>query len=38
MKAWKVGGAVRDMLLGRPVSDIDWVVTGATPEEMLSAG
>ena len=38
MKVWKVGGAVRDALLGRPVSDIDWVVTGATPEAMLAAG
>ncbi|OYT98128.1 MAG: multifunctional CCA tRNA nucleotidyl transferase/2'3'-cyclic phosphodiesterase/2'nucleotidase/phosphatase [Burkholderiales bacterium PBB1] len=38
MKAWKVGGAVRDALLGRPGSDIDWVVTGATPEAMRAAG
>ncbi|MDO9316008.1 MAG: multifunctional CCA addition/repair protein [Burkholderiaceae bacterium] len=38
MKVWKVGGAVRDAVLGRPVSDIDWVVTGSTPEEMISAG
>lgn len=38
MKVWKVGGAVRDALLGLPVSDIDWVVTGATPEAMLAAG
>ncbi len=38
MKVWKVGGAVRDTLLGRPGSDVDWVVTGATPEVMLSAG
>ncbi|MEO7855337.1 MAG: multifunctional CCA addition/repair protein [Rubrivivax sp.] len=33
-----VGGAVRDALLGRPVNDRDWVVVGATPEEMLAAG
>ncbi|MFM9916414.1 MAG: multifunctional CCA addition/repair protein [Rhizobacter sp.] len=38
MKVWKVGGAVRDALLGRPVSDVDWVVTGTTPDEMISAG
>lgn len=38
MKVWKVGGAVRDALLGRPVSDVDWVVTGATPDEMRQAG
>jgi tRNA nucleotidyltransferase (CCA-adding enzyme) len=33
-----VGGAVRDRLLGRPVSDRDWVVVGATPEDMLARG
>ncbi|MBY0469025.1 MAG: multifunctional CCA tRNA nucleotidyl transferase/2'3'-cyclic phosphodiesterase/2'nucleotidase/phosphatase, partial [Burkholderiaceae bacterium] len=38
MKAWKVGGAVRDALLGHPDSDVDWVVTGATPEAMRAAG
>lgn len=38
MKAWKVGGAVRDTLLGRPGTDIDWVVTGTTPEAMRAAG
>lgn len=26
MHIYKVGGAVRDRLLGRPVSDIDWLV------------
>lgn len=35
MKTYLVGGAVRDKLLGLPVKDNDWVVTGATPEEML---
>jgi len=35
MKTYLVGGAVRDKLLGIPVKDNDWVVTGATPEEML---
>ena len=24
MQIYKVGGAVRDRLLGRPVTDIDW--------------
>lgn len=38
MKTYVVGGAVRDALLGLPVSDRDWVVVGATPEAMLSAG
>lgn len=38
MKAWIVGGAVRDELLGLPVRDRDWVVVGATPEQMLAAG
>ncbi len=38
MKAWIVGGAVRDRLLGRPVNDRDWVVVGSTPEAMAAAG
>ena len=38
MKAYVVGGAVRDELLGAPVADRDWVVVGATPEEMVAAG
>ncbi|HMO46226.1 MAG TPA: multifunctional CCA addition/repair protein [Rubrivivax sp.] len=38
MQAYVVGGAVRDRLLGRPVNDRDWVVVGATPEQMLQAG
>ncbi|PXX93657.1 multifunctional CCA tRNA nucleotidyl transferase/2'3'-cyclic phosphodiesterase/2'nucleotidase/phosphatase [Marinobacter vulgaris] len=38
MKTYLVGGAVRDELLGLPVKDRDWVVTGATPEEMLLRG
>ena len=32
------GGAVRGELLGRPASDRDWVVVGATPEELIAAG
>ena len=38
MKAYVVGGAVRDELLGEAVVDRDWVVVGATPEEMTAAG
>jgi len=38
MQIYKVGGAVRDRLLGKPVTDIDWVVVGATAEEMLTKG
>jgi tRNA nucleotidyltransferase (CCA-adding enzyme) len=38
MKTWRVGGAVRDRLLGLPVQDVDWVVTGATPEQMAELG
>ncbi len=35
MKIFLVGGAIRDKLLGLPVKEKDWVVVGATPEEML---
>jgi tRNA nucleotidyltransferase (CCA-adding enzyme) len=38
MKKYLVGGAVRDRLLGRPVGDRDWVVIGATPQQMGAAG
>jgi len=38
LKIYKVGGAVRDKLLGLPVKDTDWVVVGATPQEMESQG
>ena len=38
MKIYMVGGAVRDALLGLPVQDRDWVVVGATPEQMLAQG
>jgi tRNA nucleotidyltransferase (CCA-adding enzyme) len=37
-KAYVVGGAVRDALLGLPVKDRDYVVVGATPEQMLNNG
>jgi tRNA nucleotidyltransferase (CCA-adding enzyme) len=33
-----VGGAVRDRLLGLPVRERDWVVVGATPEELVRLG
>lgn len=35
MKTYLVGGAVRDALLYLPVGEKDWVVVGATPEEMI---
>jgi tRNA nucleotidyltransferase (CCA-adding enzyme) len=38
MKAYVVGGAVRDQLMGAPANDRDWVVVGATPDEMVAAG
>ena len=38
MKTYMVGGAVRDFLLGLPVQDHDWVVVGATPEELTAQG
>ncbi|MGH8257132.1 MAG: multifunctional CCA tRNA nucleotidyl transferase/2'3'-cyclic phosphodiesterase/2'nucleotidase/phosphatase [Steroidobacteraceae bacterium] len=38
MELYLVGGAVRDELLGRPVAERDWVVVGATPQEMERAG
>ena len=34
MKIYAVGGAVRDEMLGLPVQDRDYVVVGATPEEI----
>lgn len=38
MQTYLVGGAVRDELLGLPVTDRDYVVVGATPEEMRAQG
>src|SRR5215472_13542718 len=38
MKIYRVGGSVRDELLGRPMADRDFVVVGATPQEMLDRG
>ncbi|MFI4918585.1 MAG: multifunctional CCA addition/repair protein [Legionellales bacterium] len=36
MKVYLVGGAVRDQLLGYPFHERDWVVVGATPEQLLT--
>ena len=38
MKVFLVGGAVRDELLGRPVTERDYVVVGATPDALKSLG
>lgn len=38
VRVYRVGGSVRDELLGRAVSDRDFVVVGATPETMLASG
>ncbi|EEA02232.1 polynucleotide adenylyltransferase/metal dependent phosphohydrolase [Burkholderia sp. H160] len=38
MNIYAVGGAVRDELLGEPVQDRDYVVVGATPEQMVAQG
>lgn len=35
MKVYLVGGAVRDQLLNLPVKERDWVVVGASPDELL---
>lgn len=37
-QVYRVGGAVRDFLMGKQSSDEDYVVVGASPEEMLAAG
>ena len=38
MQTFSVGGAIRDALLYQPVKDKDWVVVGATPEQMTQQG
>ena len=38
MQIYLVGGAVRDQLLGLPVSERDWVVVGAHPEQLVELG
>jgi len=38
MKTYLVGGAVRDKLLGRTITEKDWVVVGSSPEQMQAQG
>lgn len=38
MNIYLVGGAIRDELLGLPVKERDWVVVGASPEELIALG
>jgi len=38
MKIYRVGGSVRDELLGLTWTENDWVVVGATPEQLLKQG
>ena len=38
MKIYKVGGAVRDQLLGYPSQETDWVVVGGTPAALIDQG
>ncbi len=38
MQIYKVGGAVRDKILKLPIIDVDWVVVGALPNELLDQG
>jgi len=38
MKIYRVGGAVRDTLMGFPYTETDWVVVGARPQQLLAQG
>ncbi|MEM7016732.1 MAG: multifunctional CCA tRNA nucleotidyl transferase/2'3'-cyclic phosphodiesterase/2'nucleotidase/phosphatase [Pseudomonadota bacterium] len=38
MDIYLVGGAVRDELLGLKIKERDWVIVGATPEDMIDLG
>ncbi len=38
LERYLVGGAVRDRIMGRPVTDRDWVVVGSTPDQMAELG
>ncbi|MCK4833886.1 MAG: multifunctional CCA tRNA nucleotidyl transferase/2'3'-cyclic phosphodiesterase/2'nucleotidase/phosphatase, partial [Gammaproteobacteria bacterium] len=38
MKTYLVGGAVRDEILGYPFHEKDWVVVGATVDDMIAGG
>ena len=35
MKIYKVGGSIRDEFLGKKPNEIDYLVVGSTPEEMI---
>lgn len=37
-KTYLVGGAVRDQLMNKESNDLDYVVVGSSPEEMIAAG
>ncbi len=38
MKFYLVGGAVRDKLLGQPITERDWLVNHATPDQLIAQG
>lgn len=38
MKIYLVGGAIRNQLLNLPIKDRDWMIVGATPEQLLAQG
>nr|WP_174506287.1 multifunctional CCA addition/repair protein [Acinetobacter sp. Marseille-Q1620] len=38
MQVYLVGGAVRDHILGRPIVEKDYVVVGATPDQLIAQG
>ena len=38
MKIYEVGGAVRDASLGLPIKERDWVVVGASADDLLAQG
>ncbi len=38
MEIYLVGGAIRDELLGLPIKERDWLVVGATPQDLLARG
>lgn len=38
MKVYLVGGAIRNHILGLPITERDWVVVGATPQELIALG
>lgn len=38
IKVYQVGGSVRDEIMGKPSSDLDYVIVGATPEDLIKKG